>query len=464
MKPAAGRRPQPGRGGGAGLPAGPALPAVVQTALWAAAPVWFGRTCLRRYGPLFTARILGFGPVVYACSPETIRRILLDDAAAFDAASANESIRFVVGEHSLLMSGGAEHTRRRKLLMRPLHGRNVADYVDVMVSIVEREMRSWRPGSTVRLLDCFQRVTLEVMIRAVFGITDSARLDRLRVLVPKLLALNPLIILLPALRKPFGGIGPWARFQRLLREVDDIIHAEIRQRRQRLAAEPDLRGSDVLTLLLTTSSSGTPLSDTELRDHMVTLLAVGQETTATQLAWFFERVLRSGSALRRVQAAVDEGDTRVLDAAIHEAIRARPTTLDVGRITVGRWEAEGHSFPAGTLFAVSLGLLHLSPDLHPVPESYSIDRFHPVEPPSTHFLPFGGGNHRCLGASLAMVEMRTVITTILRNARLRPRRAAPERVKPKGPMLVPGHGAEVVVDANHLPAYAASATVSEETT
>ncbi len=437
------------RGGGC-LPPGPALPALVQTVMWAVAPVWFGRMCLRRHGPLFTARILGFGPVVYVSSPETIRRILRDDAARFDAAAANESIRFVVGEHSLLMSNGADHTERRRVLMRPLHGGNVADYVDVMVSIVEQEMRHWRPGSTVRLLDCFQRVTLEVMIRAVFGITDSARLDRLRVLVPRLLALNPLIVLLPALRRRFAGIGPWARFQRLLGEVDDIVHAEIRERRERLAAHPERGGSDLLTLLLSTSREGVPMSDAELRDHMVTLLAVGQETTATQLAWFFERVLRAPGVLRRVEAAVRDEDGKVLDAAIHEAIRARPTTLDLGRVTVERWEAEGYSFPARTLFAVSLGLLHLSPDLHAEPGSYSIDRFHPTEPPSAHFLPFGGGNHRCLGASLAMVEMRTVIGTILRHARLRPRRAAPERVRPRGPMLVPGRGAEVVVVANRL--------------
>lgn len=429
----------------AAMPPGPRLPALAQTALWALAPVRFGRSCARRYGPVFTARILGFGQVVYLSTPEAIRRVLRDDAAAFDAAAANESIRFVVGEHSLLLSRGAEHTERRKVLMRPLHGDNVAAYVEVMRTVVEQEIRRWRPGSTVRLLDCFQRVTLEVMIRAVFGITDSARLDRLRVLVPRLLAVNPLIILVPALRRRFGGIGPWAALQRLLAEVDGIIAAEIGQRRARTAADP--AGSDVLSLLLAADEG---ITDRELRDHMVTLLAVGQETTATQLAWFFERVLRTPGALDRVAAAVRDGDAKVLDAAIHEAIRARPTTLDIGRVGTREWSAGGYTFPAGTLFAVSLGLLHLSDDLHPRPDDYAIGRFHPVEPPSAHFLPFGGGSHRCLGASLAMVEMRTVISTIVSTTRLRPRRSAPEGVAPKGPMLVPRRGAEVVVVANRL--------------
>jgi cytochrome P450 len=398
---------------------------------------------------LFTTRILGFGIVIYISTPEGIRRILRDDAGNFDAAAANESIRFVVGGHSLLMSNGAAHTERRRALMRPLHGGNVAAYVETMVSIVEREIRRWPADSTIRLLDCFQRVTLEVMIRAVFGITDSSRLDRLRELVPRLLDLNPVIILLPVMRRSFGGFGPWAAFQRLLREVDEIIFTEVRERRAALAADPGRRGGDMLSHLLT-GQDRFPVTDRELRDHLVTLLAVGQETTATQLAWFFERVLRTPGALEQVTDAVHDEDWKVLDAAIHESIRVRPTTLDVGRIAVGPWESDGYVFPPGTMFAVSLGLLHLSEDLHPDPESYSIQRFFPVEPPSAHFMPFGGGNHRCLGASLAIVEMRTVISTILRHVRLTVRRPAPEGVVPKGPMLVPRRGAEVVVVRNQL--------------
>lgn len=427
------------------LPPGPRLPALVQTLMWAAAPVRFGSSCLRRYGPLFTARILGFGNVVYVCSPEGIRRILRDDASGFTAAAANEPIKFVVGRHSLLMSDGSRHASRRKELMPPLHGGNVAAYVEVMVSIAEQEIRRWPAGRTVRLLDCFQRVTLEVMIRAVFGITDSARLDRLRVLVPRLLDLNPLLVLLPALRRNFGGFGPWARFQRLLREVDGIIYAEIAGRR---AAGTAGHGRDVLSVLL--ARQGEPVSDEELRDHLVTLLAVGQETTATQLAWFFERVLRTPGALDQVRTAALGADSKVLDAAIHEAIRLRPSTLDVGRIAIRPWACGAWTFPAGTMFAVSLGLLHRSADLYPEPETYSLGRFFPDEPPSAHFLPFGGGTHRCLGASLAMVEMRTIISTILRHVRLEPARTAPEAVAPKGPMLVPRRGAEAVVAENRL--------------
>ncbi|OLZ52373.1 hypothetical protein BS329_13680 [Amycolatopsis coloradensis] len=432
------------------MPPGPRLPAVVQTLLWAVAPVKFGKACMRRYGSLFTVRILGFGEVVYICAPTGIRRILRDDAGNFDAAAANESIRFVVGGYSLLMADGAAHTSRRKALTRPLHGDNVAAYVEVMVSIAEQEVRRWRAGHRVRLLGSFQRVTLEVMIRAVFGITGSARLSRLRELVPRLLDLDPVIILLPSARRDFGGFGPWAGFQRLLREVDRIIYAEIADRRAQLTADPASAGGDVLSILLGRGQDRENITDTELRDHLVTLLAVGQETTATQLAWFFERVLRAPGALQRVRAAVDGEDWKVLDAAIHEAIRTRPATLDIGRIAVRPWEYGGYLFPAGTMFAVSLGLLHSSSELHPEPEIYSIERFFPAEPPSAHFLPFGGGSHRCLGASLAMVEMRTIISTILRHVRLELAATAPERVMAKGPMLVPRRGAEVVVTENHL--------------
>ncbi|WP_370944224.1 cytochrome P450 [Amycolatopsis sp. cg5] len=426
-----------------GLPPGPRLPAVVQTVLWAVAPVRFGKACLARYGPLFTMRIVGFGDTVYVCTPELIHKILRDEDGMFDAAVANKSIKFVVGEHSLLLSGGATHAERRRLLMQPLHGSNVGEYVDLMETIVEQEIRAWQPGSTVRLLEVFQRVTLEVMIRAVFGISDSTRLHRLRELVPKLLDINPAIIVLPWLRRSFGGFGPWAKLQSVLRAVDEIILAEIADRR----AAPT-EGRDLLSILLRDEKF--ELSARELRDHLVTLLAVGQETTATQLAWFFERVLRAPREFERIEAEVAEGNWAFLEAAIHEAVRIRPTTMDIGRVGTARWESGGHVFPAGTMFAVSLGLLHLSPDLHANPDRYSVGRFFPAEPPAAHFRPFGGGAHRCLGASLAMVEMRTIISAILRHVRLNPSTVDAERVTPKGPMLLPGRGAEVVVVENAL--------------
>lgn len=437
------RIPSSGEGLASQWPPGPRLPAIVQTIMWALAPVRFGTVCMARYGPLFTARIVGFGNVVYVCAPEDIRRILRDDADRFDAAAANKAIKFVVGEHSLLLSDGAAHTGRRRILMRPLHGSNVIEYVGLMESIVEQEIHRWAVGERVRLLDCFQRVTLEVMMRAVFGISDSSRLDRLKVLVPRLLDINPLIILVPAVRRNFGGVGPWARFRRLVGEVDEIIFAELAERR----ADPTRGGNDVVSILLATENE---VTDQELRDHLVTLLAVGQETTASQLAWFFERVLRTADATKRIETAIETGDAKVLDAAIHEAIRARPTTLDLGRVSTREWEAGGYVFPPGTMFAVSLGLLHQSATLHPEPGEYTVDRFHPVEPPSAHFLPFGGGSHRCLGASLAMVEMRTIISTIMRRVRLEPAQPRPEWAAPKGPMLVPARGAAVVVAQKRL--------------
>lgn len=423
----------------AGLPPGPRWPALLQTLVWVLAPVEFGRFCLRKYGPLFTARIVGYGPVVHVCAPDTVARVLRTEAHRFDATKANEVIRFVVGDHSLLLTDGAAHAARRRVLMGPLHGDNVAHYVALMESIVAREVRQWRVGSTVRLLDCFQRITLEVMVRAVFGITDSARLARLRVLVPRLLAINPLVILVPAARRDFGGHGPWARLQELIGEVDAIIHAELAERR----ANPR-PGTDVVSVLL---AGPEPVSDSELRDHMVTLLAVGQETTGTQLAWLFERLLRCPDALRAVTDAVEGGDGKVLDSAINEAVRARPTTMDLGRVALGEWEADGHRIPAGTLVAVSLGLLHRSPTAYPDPDRYDPGRC-PV--PGPGFLPFGAGSHRCLGASLAMVEMRTVLAAVLRSARLEPERPSSEWAAPKGPMLLPHRRASARVVANHL--------------
>lgn len=432
---------------GRGLPPGPRLPAALQTALWAIAPHRFGTACVRRYGPVFTARILGFGDVVHLADPEGVGQVLRDREGAFDAPAANASIRFVVGEHSLLMAHGDLHTSRRRILMKPLHGANVANYVALMESIVEQEMSAWPDGATVRLADSFARVTLEVMMRAVFGITDSSRLARLRTLVPELLAINPLIILFRSARREFGGIGPWARYRRLLAEVDEIVFAEIRERR----AGTGPRGNDVLSLLVAAGGAAEhPLEDRELRDHMVTLLAVGQETTATQLAWYFERVLHTPGALGYVTRAVRAGDERAVDATIHEAIRVRPATLDLGRIVVPeRWEHAGYSLPAGTMVAVSLGLLHASGELFDEPERFRVDRFLDRPPPRSYFLPFGAGSHRCLGASLAMTEMRTVVATILRRLDLEPAGPRAERARPRGPMLVPARGAAARVRHDH---------------
>lgn len=430
--------------GRAGWPPGPRWPALVQTLMWAVNPSRFGERCLARHGPLFTARILGFGRVVHVCSPDGIRRILRDDAANFDSAAANRSIEFVVGRHSLLMSDGASHVDRRRMLMPALHGSNVREYVALMESIVGQEVRAWRPGEVVRLHDCFQRVTLEVMIRAVFGITDSDRLTRLRALVPRLLDINPLIIVVPSIRRSFGGRGPWAAFQNLLAEVDAIMYAEIRDRR----AAPDRIGRDVLSALLAGPVNG-ELSDVELRDHLVTLLAVGHETTATQLAWFFERTLRSRTGTEQVAAAVATGDQQALDAVIHEAIRVRPTTMDIGRVAINPWELDGYRFPAGTMFAVSPALMHLTAALYESPGEFRADRF-AEGPSSTTFVPFGGGGHRCLGSSLAMVEMRTVISTVFQHVRLAPAREQSERIRPRGPMLTPHRAAEAVVIENAL--------------
>lgn len=276
-----------------GLPPGPRLPAIVQTVLWAVAPVRFGKVCLVKYGPLFTMRIVGFGDTVYVCTPDLIHKILRDEDGVFDAAVANKSIKFVVGEHSLLLSGGATHAERRRLLMQPLHGSNIGEYVDLMVTIVEQEIRRWEPGSTVRLLEVFQRVTLEVMIRAVFGISDSTRLHRLRELVPKLLDIDPAIIVLPWLRRSFGGFGPWAKLQSVLLAVDEIILAEIADRRATMPAE----GRDLLSILLMNEKF--EVSARELRDHLVTLLAVGQGDDRDPAGM----VLQTGAALaRRVRA------------------------------------------------------------------------------------------------------------------------------------------------------------------
>lgn len=419
------------------------LPGPLQTLLWAVGPRRFAETCRRRHGPIFTTNMYPFGQVIYVCAPEEIHRILTTDAHLFPAGAANKVIEFVAGPRSLLMLDGGEHAAPRRKLTPPFHGANVGHFVELMQRVVEQEVGGWREREVVRLQGPLQRISLEVMIQAVFGVTDSRRIDRLRFLVPELLRTNPAIALIPFLRRDFGGRGPWARFTRLRREVDEVIYAEIADRRA--AGASDRR--DALSMLL---GGDAEISDDELRDHLVTILAVGHETTATETAWFFERVLRHPGTFERVLDAVALEEWRYLDAAINETMRTRPVTMDIARVLAQPGEVGGYRFPTGTMFALSLAMLHTSPELYPEPDRFRPERFLDAGPSRGSFLPFGGGSHRCLGASLAMVEMRTIISTILRNVDLAVARPAPERPRPRGPMLVPHREAEVMVVRNRL--------------
>jgi cytochrome P450 len=379
-----------------------------------------------------------YGDVIYVSDQDLIRRILTVDAPKFATGEANRAIDFLVGPCSLLLLDGDAHKRLRNRLSHLFQGRSLRDQELLTREIVIAEMRTWQPGHTFALLPRLQDISLEIMLRAVFGFDEGTHLDRLRLLVPELLALSPLLILFPSARQHMRRLGFWSQHFARHDETDEILLSKIAERRR--TALPG--ATDALSLLITKTS----LNDNEIRDNLVTLLAVGHETTSVASTWFFERVLRHPEIHQRIVAELPGGGA-LLDAALYEALRTRPVTMDIGRIVKTPIQYNGFDFAPGTLFALSLAGLHSSPQSFAEPDEFRPDRFVEGQVTPGSFLPFGGGRHRCLGANLALTELRAIASTILGNCQLQAIGDA-EKPRPRGPMIVPHRGGRIRVVSN----------------
>lgn len=428
------------------FPPGPRLPSLVQSGWWAMRPQGFAEACRRRYGSIFTARLYPLGPVVHVADPELVRQVLTGPPDRYLAGEANRVVEFVVGPRSLLLLDDQEHASRRRVLTPAFRGESVQAYVPEIEEIVTGAIASWPRNQPVRLHHRLQDITLDVMMRVVFGIRDAARLEELRGLVPQLLRLHPALVLYPALRRDLGRYSPWGRFARARDRVDTILRDQLIRRRQG-DSQPE---RDVLSRLL---DCGEQIPDDELRDHLVTLLVVGHETSATALGWTIERLVRHPQVYRRLRTDIEKGRTAYLDAVINEALRVRPVTMDVARTLTQSTELGGYLIPAGTMVALSIGLMHSSPELYDQPDEFRPERFigRPAVP---YFLPFGGGTHRCLGANFALQEMRVALAILLATVDLEPADPRPEPAKASGPMLIPARGTQVVLRTRHVDEHA----------
>ncbi len=415
------------------LPPGPRLPALVQAALATASPVGWMRRRRERYGNVFSSRYPIFGDVVYVAEPDEIRRIFAGDAATFHAGEANAmALGDALGEHSLLTLDEERHLSQRRLLLPPFHGEHVRRYVDVMAAATAAEVETWPLGEPLALRPRMQAITLEVILRAVFGVREGRRMQLLRERIPRLSETTSVL----------GGLRTTARFRRALAAVDELIFEEIRERRG--AADAGER-DDVLSLLLRARhEDGSAMSAGELRDELMTLLTAGHETTATGLSWAFERLLRTPRVLDRLLASLD--DDVYLDAVVKETLRVRPVVVDIARRLTREAEVAGYRLPAGTLVLPAIGALHLRPDLYPDPHEFRPERFLDARAESYSWIPFGGGVRRCIGATFAQVEMRVVLREVLARVRLRADRARPERQRVAHVTAVPARGCRVVVE------------------
>ncbi|MBV8195787.1 MAG: cytochrome P450 [Candidatus Dormibacteraeota bacterium] len=431
------------------LPPGPPLPSTLQTLLWITRPIEFMEACRRRFGDVFTVRFAGLGlgrSIVFIGDPEGVRTVFGADPSALRAGVANAPLRAILGDHSLLLLDGPEHLRQRKLMLPPFHGERMRRYERTMQDAAVDEFASWHDGETHTLLPAMQRITLEVILRTVFGIEGGSERDHMRALLQSMLRLGSGAIPLATmafLPYELGGITPWGRFVRAKRAVDAALLAQIERRRQQGTAGHD----DVLSLLLDARDEhGVPLSDEELRDELITLLVAGHETTATALAWTLDLVLHHPRVRERLRDAVAAGDDRYIDAVIKETLRIRPVVPIVVRMLTRPFTVLGHALPAGAVVAPSIYLTQRRDDAYPRPGVFEPERFLDGGPESYAWLPFGGGVRRCLGASFASFEMRVVLRTLIERVSLHAASQRFDDTTRRAVTLVPRHGVRVVID------------------
>jgi cytochrome P450 len=425
---------------------GSRLPRALQSWLGVMRPFEARESSRRRYGPVFRTNDAIVGEMFHVADRELVERMFKWKPAQYNVGEPRQIMEPVTGPTSVLLLDGERHLRMRKLMLPPFHGEAIAHYAKLIEEITLSEIGKWRPGTTVRTRTVGQSVTMEVIIRAVFGITDPVRVEELKRVLPRLSSINP-VLGLEWVRKDFGSLSPWGRFIRVRDRADEMLYEEIDRRRR----DPERDSyDDILTLLLSArDEDGQPLTDRELRDELITILLAGHETTATSIGWAFERLLRTPPALESAMAEARAGESSdYVDAVIKETLRVRPVVTEVFRSPSEPTELGGYRFEPGTQLAASLMLVQYDPELYPPdPLAFRPERFLEGAPEPYTWVPFGGGVRRCLGAAFAQLEMKVVIATILRQATLRAPRAKPEKARFRGVTVLPSRGGEAVVEA-----------------
>ncbi|GAA1084147.1 cytochrome P450 [Streptomyces javensis] len=436
------------------LPPGSRQPALLQT-MRMRDPVHYFASLRRRYGPVFRMKLIGFPPQVVVSTAELAAKIYSTDGDGNRAGALRAGYVPWLGDYSLFTNDGEPWWRHRKLLSPALHGRSIASYPDLIAEIAAEDIRTWPLGRPFALQEHMQAITLEITLRLVFGIRDVTQLARLRAL---LLALSkasgsPLLFLMPARLRAWAEKSPLAmrvpvlpttRTMKASAAVDEILFAEIARRRD----EEDSGATDVLgRLLKARDDQGRAMSDQEIRDELLTLLEAGLETTATGLSWAFERLMRSPEILRRLQEELERGeDDSYLEAVVKEVLRLRPVITGSGRLLDKPLRLDGYEIPAGWVAIPMFSLIHQDSEAYPDPEEFRPERFlgEGAQAAQKSFLPFGGGRRYCVGAQLAMMEMKVIIREVLRRVELTAADPAPEAQRMWHVTLVPGKRAVAV--------------------
>jgi cytochrome P450 len=411
----------------------------MQTLRYGLDPFGLFESAHRQLGDVFTVRVMGETWVILA-HPDAVRELYRHGPDELDSGAANMALRPLIGTRSVLLLDGAEHLQRRKLVLPPFHGERMRAYEDVIREATRREIAAWPSGEPVPTLPRMNAITLQVILRAVFGVQEGPQLDRLGAMLRRLVTWTTD----PRRALVFGFLGPerlmgLSAFRRQLADVDGEILAEI-ARRRRVADLGDR--TDILSLLLLAQDEDGPaLSDRELRDELLTLLVAGHETTAAALSWALTEVADHPDA----QARLADGEPGLAEAAFTETLRLHPP-VPLGGLRRLRREMRvgGWRLPVGATLAPCSLLVHRRPDVYPQPTAWRVDRFLDKRPPPGAWLPFGGGVRRCVGAAFAQFEGRTVLDELTRTVELRPAGRPSRRIGRRGIVIVPARGGPVI--------------------
>jgi cytochrome P450 len=420
------------------LPPGPRLPSLLQTIGWWNRPTVYVERLRERYGARFTMRLLGQPPSVVLSDPDDLRELFMAPPDVLHPGEGARLLEPIVGANSVILLDEAPHMEQRKLMLPAFHGERMQRLTGLMTELTDRELDSWPTDEPVTLHERLQGLTMEIILRTVFGLDEGARLESLRDRLTSILSFGDSpVSLLPAAQRALAGRGRFGRFEEDRAQVDRELFALMADRR-REGGDRD----DVLAMLLAAKhEDGSPMSDEEIRDELLTALVAGHETTASSLAFAFEQLARRPEVQERL--AADPDDDRYLDATINEVLRLRPVLpnaeprLVKQEVTIGGW-----TYPPGVVLIASAALVHHDPAIYPEPHAFRPERFLDAKPGTYTWIPFGGGRRRCIGASFALLEMRIVLRAAAERFTIATA-GPPQRPRRRMITITPGDGARV---------------------
>ncbi len=424
------------------LPPTPRIPKALQGAAFSISRRWTVRQMARRHGDVFMLNVPVYGPIVVVANPQLAKQIFTTSPEVLGNIQPNLSR--LLGSGSVFALDGDEHRQRRRLLAPPFHGKSIKNYETIIEEETLREIAGWPEGTPFATLPSTMRITLNAILRAVFG-AEGAELDELRRILPPWVTLGSRLAILPKPKRTYGRYSPWGRMAEWRRRYDVILDKLIADER----ADPDFENrNDVLALMLrSTYEDGSAMSRKDIGDELLTLLAAGHETTAATLGWAFERVSRHPDVLAALVAEADTQRQRTAagddprGAAQQNGDRFRRSPCLCARLS----NSASGPFPRGSSILVSIGRMHANPDAFPDPDRFDPQRFVGAKPPSFAWIPFGGGSRRCVGAVFANMEMDVVLRTVLRHFTIETTTAPGEKYHSRGVAFTPKDGGKIVV-------------------